>query len=52
MSIRAYKMQSAVDLWEDNKKASIEAKFKGIEVKCVQFLHQFDWFFLLSIIII
>jgi hypothetical protein len=25
-------MQSAVDLWEDNKKASIEAKFKGIEV--------------------
>jgi ArsR family metal-binding transcriptional regulator len=29
---RAYKMQSAVDLWEDNKKASIEAKFKGIEV--------------------
>ena len=37
-------MQSAVDLWEDNKKASIEAKFKGIEVKCVPYLQQFDFF--------
>lgn len=42
MPNRAYKMQSAVDLWEDNKKSSTEAKFKGIEVTTnVQFLRSY-----------
>lgn len=43
MSNRAYKMQSAVDLWEDNKKSSTEAKFKGIEVKHVQIFRIFQY---------
>jgi hypothetical protein len=29
-------------LWEDNKKASIEAKFKGIEVIII-IINKFDW---------
>lgn len=45
LSNRAYKLHSAVELWENSKKASMEAKLKKIEVIFVQFMHQFDFFF-------